>query len=113
MKMTFTTDTENDHEAMAILWNLAVAADLKRSLAEAGAPSDMVWPLAEHAVFSLAMLMDHGEIIVNGRKYCPRIAFADEDGKLLDGAAEFDFLHEYAAVEQEELEPDENFRIEF
>lgn len=50
----------------------------------------------EGIVTELAYLFDEGEIVLGGKTYRPRLAFVDETGKLLQGAAEMTNMHELA-----------------
>lgn len=111
MKLKLTSENEPDHEHLALLFNLAVAAELKQSLRRSGLEKSEAWPMVESAVFDLAMLFDEGTFKVGGKVYKPRVAFMAEDGSLLDGAAEFGHLHEYATVFEDDLEATEDFSI--
>lgn len=111
MKIKMTTTDEPDHENLAQLFNLAVAVQLKESLKNAGLEQDEAWPIVTANVFDLAMLFDQGTFKINGKEYKPRIAFMTEDGKLLEGAAEFDYLHDYATIFEEDLEETHDFSI--
>ena len=48
----------------------------------------------EGIVTELAYLFDEGEIELGGRIYRPKLAFVDDRGKVLDGVAEMDTLHQ-------------------
>lgn len=111
MKVILRMDREPDHENLAILFNLAVAARLRCSLLDAGLEEYEVWPIVQSAVFDLASMIDHGSINVNGKQFKPRIAFADDNGDLLPGAAEFSNLHEYGTVFEDDLKPTEEFSV--
>jgi hypothetical protein len=113
VKLTLQMEGEADHEQLVLLWNLMVATDLRRSLTEGGLDDDAAWRHVEDATFGLAMLLDEAEMAVNGKVFRPRIAFVDEDGQVLDGAAEFDYAHEGAAVTKEDLAESEEFKIEY
>jgi hypothetical protein len=48
----------------------------------------------EGIVTELAYLFDEGEIELGGKKYRPRLAFVDEAGAILPGAAQLATLHQ-------------------
>ncbi|SEW20835.1 hypothetical protein SAMN04488515_1602 [Cognatiyoonia koreensis] len=50
----------------------------------------------EGIVTELAYLFDDGEIQLGGKTYRPRLAFVDEDGQVLPGAAALDNFHALA-----------------
>lgn len=111
MNFQFRMESEPDHENMVIMWNQMVAAGLQQGLRDRNMDEAAIWPLVESLTFDLAMLLDDATFTINGKVYRPRIAFADEDGALLPGAAEFDYAHEYATVFEEDLHPTEDFSI--
>lgn len=111
MRLELTMPTEPDHEHLAMLFNYVIAAQLRSSLNYSGIPESEVWKIVDPLVFDIAMLFDDGVIQVNGKNYKMRLAFVDEKGNLLPDAAEFSHLHEYAVVEEDELEGDDNFSI--
>ena len=111
--MRLTIDIDDDareglHEHLAILYNLVMSKHLFAQLKRSGFDETKAWNVTSAFLWDHAMMFDqHGEFVVNGKTYRPRIAFVDEQGELLPGAAEFDFLHEYAVHEVEELEGDD------
>jgi hypothetical protein len=113
MKITFQMDSEADHESLVIIWNLMVAAELRETLKGKGIEANMAWEVVESATFGLASLLDDSQFVINGKIYRPRIAFVEEDGNLLPGAAEFDYAHEYATVFEEDLAESDVFKIEY
>jgi len=112
LRLDINTDGDPDHENLAILMNLAIAAQLKQSLTSAGVLPSKAWPLVETAVFELAIVFDQGKIVVNGKAFSPKIAFVDNDGRMLPGALKFNRLHEYASVFEDELKSSEGFSIQ-
>lgn len=50
----------------------------------------------EGIVTELAYLFDEGEIRLGGQTYRPRLAFVNEAGQILPGAAELNTLHQLA-----------------
>lgn len=115
MKLIVKTDDELEqdgaHEELALLYNLAIA-----KIVEATAPKSLskeeLTALRDNLVWEIAMFADQGEIVVNGQSFKPRIAFADENDALLPGAAEFDYLHEYATIFDDDLEESDTFKVE-
>ncbi len=97
MSISYTIDGEPEHEELAISFNTLVALRLQSSLRAAGLDEERAMDLAESLTFDLAMVFDQEFIRINGKKYKPRVLFVEKDGNALPGAAEFDFLHEYAA----------------
>lgn len=66
----------------------------------------------EGIVTELAYLFDEGEITLGGKTYRPRLAFVDEAGQILPGAAELDTLHQLAE-EPFEIAPEAGITFEF
>ncbi|SFS14341.1 hypothetical protein [Yoonia litorea] len=63
------------------------AENMEESLAKAN---------VEGIVTELAYLFDEGEITLGGKTYRPRLAFVDEGGAILPGAATLTHLHQLA-----------------
>lgn len=113
MRMRVAMKNKVDHENMALLFNVALAGQLRQSLLRGGLETSEVWPFVESAVFDLAMLFDQGTIEVNGRVFRPRISFVSEEGNALPGSESFDHLHDYGAVEEDDLKEQTGFSLKF
>ena len=113
MKMKVAMKNNVDHDSMAVLFNFAVAGQLKQSLMREGLEPSEVWPFVESAVFDLAMMFDQGKFEINGRVFRPRISFVSEDGNVLPGSADYDHLHDYGIVTEEDLEDQKGFSLKF
>ena len=111
MRMRVGMKNDVDHENLAILFNVAVAGKLRHSLIASGLDPSEVWPFVESATFDLAMLFDQGTFEVNGRVFRPRVSFVSEEGNVLPGSAEFDQLHDYGIVQEEELNDQKGFSM--
>lgn len=99
MKMTIGTelpaDYEVSHQDLAETAATLIAHALLPLFAE-NMEEDMAKANVEGIVTELAYLFDEGEIRLGGKTYRPRLAFVDEAGQVLPGAAELDTLHELA-----------------
>lgn len=99
MKMTIGTelpaDYEVSHQDLAETAATLIAHALLPLFAE-NMEEDMAKANVEGIVTELAYLFDEGEIKLGGKTYRPRLAFVDEAGQVLPGAAELDTLHELA-----------------
>lgn len=105
MKIAYEAENEGlTTEDLAPAFNTLVALVLKNVLVEdAEIDEEKAEGLAEDLTFALATMFDHDGIVVSGKVFSPRVAFVDGD-KLLPGAADFDFLHEYAALPFDDLD---------
>lgn len=65
----------------------------------------------EGIVTELAYLFDEGEIELGGKTFRPRLAFIDDTGALLPGAAELNTLHQLAE-DPFEIAPEANITFE-
>lgn len=104
-------DGTADHENLVGLFNLAVAARLRATLAEAGLVAEQAWSPVEAAPCDPAMPFDASTFVVNGQTFRPRVAVAQDDGTLLPGAAEFGYAHGCAAGREDELARRAGFSI--
>ncbi len=100
MKMKIGTELPDDyvvsHEDLAESVATLMAQALLPLFAE-NMSEDLAQANVEGIVTELAYLFDEGEITIGGKTYRPRIAFVDETGAILPGAAELDTLHELVA----------------
>lgn len=97
MHVEFEMDGDPTHENLAIAFNEMVALEIMDVLKAEDIPYYEAQNLADSATFALAILFDQNSIVVNGKRYQPRVCFVAEDGDVLPGAAGFGHLHEYAA----------------
>ena len=114
MKMTIGTelppDYEVGHEDLAESAGALIAHALLPLFAE-NMPEDTAKANVEGILTELAYLFDEGEIVLGGRSYRPRIAFANDNGVLLDGAAKVSNLHELVA-DPFDLDPEAGISFE-
>jgi hypothetical protein len=96
MKMHIGTDIPADytvgHEDLSESAGALIAHTLLPLFAE-NMSEAMAKANVEGIVTELAYLFDDGEITLGGKTYRPRLAFVDEDGQVLPGAAELNTLH--------------------
>lgn len=99
MKMTIgaplPADYEASHEDLAESAATLIAHALLPLFTE-NMPEDMAKANVEGIVMELAYLFDEGEISLGGKTYRPCLAFADENGQILPGAAQLLNMHELA-----------------
>lgn len=99
MKMTIATPLPDDyvvsHEDLAETASALIAHALLPIFAE-NLPENMAKANVEGIVTELAYLFDDGEIELGGKTFRMRLAFADENGEILPGAAALNNLHELA-----------------
>lgn len=114
MKMTIgaplPADYQVSHEDLAEATATLIARALLPLFAE-NMPEPLAKANVEGIVTELAYLFDEGEIRLGGKAYRPRIAFVDETGTLLPGAAELTHLHRLAE-EPFEIDPDAGITFE-
>jgi len=114
MKMKIGTELPADyqvsHEDLAETAATLMAHALFPLFAET-MPEDLAKANVEGIVTELAYLFDEGEIVLGGKTYRPRLAFADETGTLLPGAATLTNFHELAA-EPFEIAPEAGITFE-
>ncbi|WP_457646255.1 hypothetical protein [Profundibacter sp.] len=104
MSIAYKMDHEPEHEGLSISFNTLVALSLQKSLIAEGIDKEKARFLAENLTFDIAMVFDNEFIQVNGEKFLPRVSFVNENGEMVPGAADFDFLHEYAATPLDDLD---------
>ena len=99
MKMKIATELPADytvsHEDLAETASTLIAHALLPLFAE-NMGEEMAKANVEGIVTELAYLFDEGEIELGGKTYRPRLAFMDDTGTLLPGAAELNHLHQLA-----------------
>jgi len=114
MKMKIGTELPADyqvsHEDLAETAATLIAHALFPLFAE-NMSEELARANVEGIVTELAYLFDEGEIELGGKTYRPRIAFADETGALLPGAASLTTLHELAQ-EPFEIAPEAGITFE-
>ena len=97
MKMNVATQLPEDyvvsHQDLAETAASLIAHALLPLFAE-NMSEDIAKANVEGIVTELAYLFDEGEITLGGKRYRPRIAFVDESGQILPGAADLVTLHE-------------------
>ncbi len=97
MKMKISTELPADyqvsHEDLSETAGTLIAHALLPLFAE-NMSEDMAKANVEGIVTELAYLFDEGEITLGGKTYRPRLAFVDESGAILPGAAELVTLHQ-------------------
>ena len=74
-------------------------------------PEEQAKANVEGIVTELAFLFDDGEIQMGGKTYRPRLAFVDDSGALLDGAAALTTMNELA-TEPFDLAPEAQITFE-
>lgn len=113
MKMTIgaplPADYQVSHEDLAESVATLMAHALLPLFAE-NMSEDLAKANVEGIVTELAYLFDEGEIVLGGKAYRPRIAFVDDKGAILPGAAELVHLHQLA---EDPFEIDPEARITF
>ncbi len=72
---------------------------------------DLAKANVEGIVTELAYLFDEGEITLGGKTYRPRLAFVDESGAIVAGAAELTHLHQLAE-DPFEIDPEAGITFE-
>lgn len=114
MKMRIGTELPADyvvsHEDLAESASALIAHALLPIFAE-NMSEDMAKANVEGIVTELAYLFDEGEIELGGKTFRPRLAFIDEAGQILPGAAELTTLHQLAE-EPFEIDPDAGITFE-
>lgn len=99
MKMRIGTELPADyvvsHEDLAETASTLIAHTLLPLFAE-NMSEEMAKANVEGIVTELAYLFDEGEIELGGKIFRPRLAFVDDAGRILPGAAELATLHELA-----------------
>lgn len=99
MKMNVATELPADyvvsHQDLAETAASLIAHALLPLFAE-NMSEDIAKANVEGIVTELAYLFDEGEITLGGHTYRPRIAFVNEAGQILPGAAELVTMHELA-----------------
>ncbi len=99
MKMKIATELPADyvvsHEDLAETASTLIAHALLPLFAE-NMSEEMAKANVEGIVTELAYLFDEGEIELGGKIFRPRLAFVDDAGAVLPGAAELVTLHELA-----------------
>ncbi|MEJ8560198.1 hypothetical protein QTO30_02375 [Yoonia sp. GPGPB17] len=83
------------HEDLAETASTLIAHALLPIFAE-NMSEDMAKANVEGIVTELAYLFDEGEIELGGKTFRPRLAFIDETGAMLPGAAQLNTLHQLA-----------------
>lgn len=100
MKMRIATPLPADyvvsHEDLSETAGALIAHALLPLFAE-NMSEEMAKANVEGIVTELAYLFDEGEIELGGKIYRPRLAFVDEKGATLPGAAELVTLHQLVA----------------
>ena len=100
MKMKIGTELPADyqvsHEDLAETAATLIAHTLLPLFAE-NMPDALAKANVEGIVTELAYLFDDGEIELGGRTYRPRLAFVDDAGNVLPGAAALVNFHELAS----------------
>ncbi|MEJ6402608.1 hypothetical protein [Yoonia sp. 2307UL14-13] len=97
MKMTIGTPLPPEYEvghndlaeSVAALIAHALLPLFAENMSEDAAKANVQGILTE-----LAYIFDEGEIVLGGKSYRPRLAFVDEAGQVLPGAAALNNLHE-------------------
>ncbi|MEL6839694.1 MAG: hypothetical protein AAFP85_10400 [Pseudomonadota bacterium] len=114
MKMKIGTELPADyvvtHEDLAESVAALIGHALLPLFAE-NMPEDAAKANVEGILTELAYLFDEGEIRLGGKTYRPRIAFIDETGAALPGAAALNNLHELVA-EPFDIAPEANISFE-
>ena len=114
MKMTIgaplPADYQVSHEDLAESAATLIAHALLPLFAES-MTEEMAKANVEGIVTELAYLFDDGEITLGGKTYRPRLAFVDETGAVLPGAAELAHLHQLAE-DPFEIDPDAGITFE-
>ncbi|MEL7181641.1 MAG: hypothetical protein AAFN63_17755 [Pseudomonadota bacterium] len=99
MKMKIGTPLPADyvvsHEDLAETASTLIAHALLPLFAE-NMSEDMAKANVEGIVTELAYLFDEGEIELGGKTFRPRLAFIDDTGAILPGAAQLNTLHQLA-----------------
>jgi len=99
MKMKIGTPLPDDyvvsHEDLAETASTLIAHALLPIFAE-NMSEEVAKANVEGIVTELAYLFDEGEIELGGKTYRPRLAFVDESGAILPGAAQLNTLHQLA-----------------
>jgi hypothetical protein len=87
---------DDDYERLAAEFQYEQVRLLKDALKRHGVPTEVAKQVCGDFTFDLAMLLDQGEINVNGETYSPCLAFMQgENGPLYAHTDEVEF-HEYA-----------------
>jgi len=114
MKMTIgaplPADYQVNHEDLAESTAALIAHALLPLFSE-NMSEDLAKANVEGIVTELAYLFDEGEIRLGGKTYRPRMAFVDENGGLLPGAAELAHLHQLAEAPFE-IDPEAQITFE-
>ena len=99
MKMMIGTelppDYEIGHEDLAETATAMIAHALLPLFAE-NMTDEVAKANVQGIVTELAYLFDEGEIVLGGQTFRPRLAFVNEAGQVLPGAADLTNLHELA-----------------
>lgn len=114
MKMTIgaelPADYEPAHEDLASAANTLIAHSLlpmfKDAMGEQLAKANV-----EGIMTELAFALDEGEITIGGKTYRPRLAFIDDAGQVVPGAAEMDNFNELV-TEPFEIDPEAKVSFE-
>lgn len=114
MKMRIGTPLPDDyvvsHEDLAETAATLIAHTLLPLFAE-NMSEEMAKANVEGIVTELAYLFDEGEIELGGKTFRPRLAFVDEKGTVLPGAAELVTMHQLAE-EPFEIAPEAGITFE-
>ncbi len=114
MKMKIGTPLPDDyvvsHEDLAETASTLIAHTLLPIFAETMS-EDVAKANVEGIVTELAYLFDEGEIELGGKTYRPRLAFVDETGAMVPGAAQLTTLH-LLAEHPFEIAPEANITFE-
>ncbi len=114
MKMKIGTELPADyvvsHEDLAQTAGALIAQALFPLFAE-NMSEDIAKANVEGILTELAYLFDEGEIELGGKAYRPRMAFVDEAGDILPGAADLVNLHEMVS-DPFDITPEMNISFE-
>jgi hypothetical protein len=95
---------EVDHENLAIMFATLNALHAREVLGSYIQDPAQIERAAESLSFDFGMMFDDSVIEMGGKRYRPRVCFVSDDGTVMPGAAEFDFLHEYSVGQFDNLD---------
>lgn len=109
ISMKLDNDAVLDHEMlMSFAPTLMALSVVKKSKDKDQAEED-----AEGIVHDISKVFDHAAVELNGKTFRPRICWVDDNGKVLDGAADYEDLHDgaYGSLEDlDEIKIDRDFK---
>ncbi|MEM7471389.1 MAG: hypothetical protein AAF340_08555 [Pseudomonadota bacterium] len=114
MKMTIGAELPEDYEPahtdLAAAANTLIAHSLLPMFQDAMG-EQLAKANVEGIMTELAFALDEGAIEIGGKTYRPRLAFVDDAGQVVPGAADFDSFNEVAG-EPFEIDPEAKVSFE-